>query len=89
MVTDEFDVLKFLHTAPLLLLHVPDPLEAFIKTSSLDVGAENPPDPPDVSDQFAVFTLFQVPAPPTQNLSAMTTPDSRLARSNSYRHTKS
>jgi hypothetical protein len=40
-------------------------------TSSAEVGAEAPPAPPDVADQFVVVRLFQVPLPPTQYLVAI------------------
>jgi hypothetical protein len=55
-------------------VHVPEPELALKNTLSADVGAEAPPAPPDVADQFAVLVLSQVPVPPTQYLSAMLTP---------------
>ncbi len=48
------------------------PAEAELNiTSSAEVGAEAPPAPPDVADQFVVIPGAQVPEPPTQYLVAI------------------
>lgn len=48
------------------------PEDAALKiTSSAAVGADAPPAPPEVADQFVVIPVFQVPLPPTQYLVAI------------------
>jgi hypothetical protein len=45
---------------------VPDPEFASKTASSVLVGGGSPPVPPDDNDQFKLFVLSHVPAPPTQ-----------------------
>jgi hypothetical protein len=47
------------------------PLAELKNTASIAIGADAPPAPPDVADQFAVETLSHVPDPPTQYLFAI------------------
>jgi hypothetical protein len=50
------------------------PLLASNVALSAVVGADAPPAPPDVADQFVVELLFQVPDPPTQKRAAILAP---------------
>jgi hypothetical protein len=60
--------------APDAVVHVPVPDAESKITASAATGAEAPPAPPDVADQFVVVTASQVPEPPTQYLFAIFTP---------------
>jgi hypothetical protein len=56
---------------PAAVVQVPDPELVSKFTMSVDMGGPTPPIPPESKDQFAVFELFQVPAPPTQKYVAI------------------
>jgi hypothetical protein len=64
-------VLRDAHTAVEVGDIVPVPELASKITASAAVGAEAPPAPPDVVDQFVVVVVSQVPAPPRQYLFAI------------------
>jgi hypothetical protein len=65
------DAVMSKHTADEeVIVIVPVPEEALNITLSDRVGAEAPPAPPGLADQFVVVLAFQVPEPPTQYLSA-------------------
>ena len=59
-------VFKARAAAPAAIVTVPVPDWLLNHTSSLEVGADAPPDPPGEVDQLVVFVLFHVPVPPTQ-----------------------